>query len=189
VYVLNIPKLVDARVADQSGLPTSTSIWPNTTIQMNLSYEVLQTNAATQEHINLVRVFLRVIAVELLKRGETHDLSKMSPEEVDAFTEYTPKLKTCIYGSNEYKRYLAEIAPALEHHYKCSRHHPEHFDSGIRGMNLVDILELFCDWTASTKRHADGDINRSIEINQKRFNMSDDLVAIFKNTIELLERP
>ncbi len=158
------------------------------THHMPESYEVLQTNAITQEHINLVRVFLRVIAVELLKRGETHDLSKMSPEEVDAFTEYTPKLKTCTYGSDEYKRYLAEIAPALEHHYASNKHHPEHYASGIRGMNLVDVVEMLVDWTASTKRHADGDIHRSIEINQKRFNMSDDLVAVFKNTIELLEK-
>jgi hypothetical protein len=152
------------------------------------SYEILKTNAATQEHINLVRVFLRIVAVELLKRGETHDLSKMSPEEVGAFAEYSPKLKTCTYGSDEYKRYLAEITPALTFHYARNRHHPEHFDSGIRGMNLVDLVEMLVDWTASTKRHADGDINRSIEINQERFNMSDDLVAIFKNTIELLNK-
>ena len=153
------------------------------------SYEVLQTNAATQEHINLVRVFLRVIAVELLKRGETHDLSKMSPEEVEAFTEYSPKLKTCTYGSEEYKGYLRGLGPALDHHYEVNRHHPEHFVKGIQGMNLVDIVEMLVDWMASTKRHNDGDIRRSIELNQNRFDMSNDLVDILKNTVELLEDP
>lgn len=149
-------------------------------------YEVLKTNAATQEHINLVRVFLRIVAVELLKRGETHDLSKMSSEEVEAFTEYTPKLKTCTYGSDEYKRYLAEIAPALKHHYAHNRHHPEHYPDGIRGMNLVDLVEMFVDWLASTRRHADGDIRHSIEINRTRFGMSEDLVRVFQNTVSFM---
>lgn len=146
------------------------------------TYEVLKTNAATQEHINLVRLFLRIVAVELLKRGETHDLSKMSPEEVHAFTEYTPKLKTCTYGSAEYKSYLVELGPALEHHYKANRHHPEHFNEGVKGMNLIDLVEMFVDWLASTRRHADGDILRSIEVNQQRFGFNEDLVSIFRNT-------
>jgi hypothetical protein len=50
-------------------------------------------------------------------------------------------------------------------------------------MNLFDILEMLIDWCAACKRHADGDINKSIEINTKRFNLSPQLVNIFKNTI------
>lgn len=104
------------------------------------TFEQLVTNAATQEHINLVRVLLRIAATELLKRGEVHDLSKFSPEEVEVFTEYTSKLKGTTYGSDEYKQFLAEMKPALDHHYKYSRHHPEHFSDGISGMNLIDLL-------------------------------------------------
>jgi hypothetical protein len=146
------------------------------------SYEELETSAQTQAHINLVRKLLRAAAVELLLRGEVHDLSKFEPEEVKAFTEFTPKLKGATYGSDEYKGFLAAMAPALRHHYANNRHHPEHFENGIEGMNLLDVLEMFIDWLASTKRHADGDINRSIEINEKRFSMSPQLVAIFRNT-------
>jgi hypothetical protein len=40
------------------------------------------------------------------------------------------------------------------------------------------------DWKAATLRHADGDILKSIEINQKRFGYSDDLKEIFKNTVK-----
>jgi hypothetical protein len=50
-------------------------------------------------------------------------------------------------------------------------------------MNLMDIVEMFCDWKASVKRTKDGDINKSIEINSERFKMSPQLVNIFKNTI------
>ena len=52
-------------------------------------------------------------------------------------------------------------------------------------MNLVDLIEMICDWTAATLRHDTGDIVKSIEINQKRFNYSDELKEIFLNTVEL----
>lgn len=152
------------------------------------TYEQLATNAATQEHINLVRVLLRIAATELLKRGEIHDLSKFSPEEVEVFTEYTSKLKGTTYGSDDYKRFLSEMKPALDHHYANNRHHPEHFENGIEGMNLIDLIEMFIDWLASTKRHADGSIMRSIELNETRFKMSPQLVSIFKNTVDLTSK-
>lgn len=55
--------------------------------------------------------------------------------------------------------------------------------SSINNMNLFDLIEMFVDWTASSQRHADGDINKSIEINTTRFALSPQLVEIFKNTI------
>lgn len=146
------------------------------------TYEELETNAATQAHINLVRSFLRRAATDLLQRGEVHDLSKFSPEEVKTFTEFTPKLKGSTYGSDEYKAFLTEMKPALENHYANNRHHPEHFVNGMAGMNLIDLVECFFDWLASTKRHADGDIQRSITINAVRFDMPEMLSSIFRNT-------
>jgi hypothetical protein len=54
-------------------------------------------------------------------------------------------------------------------------------------MNLIDLVEMFCDWEASILKNKDGDIYRSIDINKTRFNMSDDLMSIFKNTADLLK--
>jgi hypothetical protein len=146
------------------------------------SYEELETTAQTWRHIDLVRKFLRVAAVELLKRGETHDRSKFDRAEVDVFTEFTPKLKGVTYGSDEYKRFLVQMKPALDHHYAHNAHHPEFRHDGVNGMNLFDVVEMFVDWLASTRRHADGDIYRSITVNQARFQISDQLAAIFRNT-------
>lgn len=56
--------------------------------------------------------------------------------------------------------------------------------SSINNMNLFDVLEMLLDWYAATKRHNDGDIWKSIEINKDRFGISDQLVEIFKNTIQ-----
>ena len=147
-----------------------------------LSPEALEVNAQTQKHIDAVRKLLRMAAVELLVRGEIHDQSKFSPEEIHTFVEFTPKLKGSTYGSEEYKGFLREMKPALDHHYSHNRHHPEFFENGIMGMNLIDVLEMYVDWLASSMRHADGDVNRSIEINKTRFEMGDILTQIFRNT-------
>jgi hypothetical protein len=154
------------------------------------TYEELETNAATQQHINIVRILLRKFGTEIIARGEVHDLSKFSPEEVKVFTEFTPKLKATTYLSEEYKGFLRDMKPALDHHYASNRHHPEHFgEAGISGMNLVDLIEMFVDWSASSRRHADGDIKRSIELNKTRFAMSEQLVSIFENTVRDFPEP
>ena len=74
------------------------------------------------------------------------------------------------------------MKPALEHHYAKNRHHPEHHKNGINDMNLIDLIEMFCDWKASSERQNDGNILKSIEINGKRFHMSPQLIEIFENT-------
>jgi hypothetical protein len=60
-------------------------------------------------------------------------------------------------------------------------------DKGLHGMSLLDILEMLCDWKAATLRHHDGDIRRSIEINQGRFGYSDELKQILLNTLPTIE--
>lgn len=145
------------------------------------------TNAETWEHINLVMKLLAGMQIEIAKRMFTHDRSKLLPPEVSAFAEYTPKLATSTYGSEEYRQFLKEMKPALNHHYSKNRHHPEFFENGVEDMNIIDLLEMICDWRAASARHNDGDIYRSIEINTPRFNLSPQLVAILKNSVPLME--
>lgn len=153
--------------------------------------EILEANTKTQEHINLVRRLLRIAATELLIRGEIHDQSKFSAAEVEMYAKYTPKLRGMTYGSDEYMQCLKEMKEdgGLLHHYANNRHHPEWHPEGINGMNLIDVLEMFIDWLASSKRHEDGSILRSIELNQGRFNMSPQLAAMFRNTVAVFEAP
>jgi hypothetical protein len=51
-------------------------------------------------------------------------------------------------------------------------------------MTLVDLCEMIADWKAASMRHNNGDILKSIEINQPRFNYSDELKQILINTVE-----
>ena len=141
----------------------------------------------TMRHIETVRNFLDCCVKALIVRGVEHDQSKLQPPEAEVFETYTPKLRDSVYGSDEYKALLSEMRPAIEHHNSLNRHHPEYFKGGIAEMNLIDVLEMLCDWKASTLRHATGDIYKSLEINQKRFGYSDELKKLMLNTVEWLD--
>ena len=141
----------------------------------------------TQKHIKRVGKYLKACRVELVKRGMRHDYDKIhNKTEKALFDEYTPKLKWCTYGSDEYKTFLKGLKVGLEKHYANNRHHPEHFANGIKDMNLIDLLEMICDWKAASERHNDGDIYRSLEVNQGRFGYSEELKGILKNTVDFL---
>lgn len=141
----------------------------------------------TQKHIEQVRQYLYKAVNDLADRAWRHDASKLVSPEVEVFDEFTPKLAGSTYGSDEYKGFLAGMKVGLDHHYAANDHHPEHFAGGIGDMNLVQLMEMLADWLAATKRHADGDIRRSIEQNQARFGYSDELKRLLLNTLPLLE--
>lgn len=146
---------------------------------------------ATHEHIQQVQHFVGRAVRNLLNRQEVHDRSKLQSPEAEVFEEFTPKLAASTYGSPEYEEFRRAMKPALDHHYARNPHHPEHHLAGVKGMSLLDLLEMICDWKAATLRHNDGNILFSIENNQKRFGYSDELKQIFLNTIRELdmERP
>ena len=89
----------------------------------------------TYKHIQTVQGIMRRAVADLLNRMEAHDQSKLKSPEVEIFDEMTPKLAASTYGSEEYKGFLAQMKPALDHHYAYNSHHPEHSDDGVRGMS------------------------------------------------------
>lgn len=152
----------------------------------NLTLEEKAHSYETMRHIEQVRKNLNFMIKELLARGEEHDQSKMESPEVEAFTN-APSIKNITYNSPEYNEIKKNLGPALEHHYAKNSHHPEHHKNGIRDMNLIDILEMLCDWKASTARNAAGNLLKSIEINGYKYHMSQDLICILENTAKLLD--
>jgi hypothetical protein len=148
---------------------------------------VAECQVETQKHIETVRKYIRFMIDKLDMRGVKHDASKLESPEVEVFAEYTPKLNNTTFGSEEYYQNLVQMKSALDHHYASNRHHPEHFVNGINDMTLIDILEMFCDWKASTLRHNDGNLLRSIETNAERFNMEGQLKQILINTARMID--
>lgn len=154
-----------------------------------LTLEEQATNFETVKHIQLVQSLLNRVVKALLDRGEKHDQSKLVHPEVGPFTELTKRLAGLTFGTPEYEANRKDpiLKPALDHHYAHNRHHPQHFKNGIEDMNLIDVIEMLCDWKASSTRHNDGNLRKSIEYNANFFGISPQLVKIMENTVELLD--
>lgn len=97
----------------------------------------------------------------------------MSGLDIDLFARNLDNLKAAEGVSQSFIRHLERLLANME--------------SPINGMNLVDLVEMFADWKAATMRHHDGNLLKSIEVNAKRFAMSPQLEAIFRNTAELFD--
>lgn len=90
----------------------------------------------TMQHKNTVYCIISTVIKKLVERQFDHDNSKLESPELEIFAEYGPKLKDTTYGSNKYDTYLQEMKIALQHHYANNRHHPEHFQEGVKNMTL-----------------------------------------------------
>jgi hypothetical protein len=137
----------------------------------------------TKAHIARVGELIGHFARNLESRAEFHDATKLVDPEKEVFDRVTPQLKALTYGSDEYKASLASLGEALRHHYANNRHHPEHHRTGVNDMNLLDVVEMLCDWKAATERHADGSIAKSLDINPVRFDICYQLARILRNTV------
>jgi len=124
---------------------------------------------ATAVHKAWVAWYLFKTCLALAKRAVLHDLSKYGPSERDLLALSLPLLKSLKYGSEEYKKSVEDLGPALEHHYKHNAHHPEHYQASIYGMSPLDLVEMSCDWRAAVRRHRSGDMAESLRHNAKRF--------------------
>lgn len=148
----------------------------------------------TSTHKAWVLWYCLKFSAKLLKRAILHDLSKYSDVETEGFVRIIHRLRGSMYGSTAYKEMLASddaVREGTAHHYAVNRHHPEHFiesperHANLRRMNLLDIVEMFCDWRSAVKRHRSGDIKRSIEINKNRYEMSSELEGILNRSTDL----
>lgn len=138
---------------------------------------------SVQEHQARVENWLDLFMHHLRMRADVHDASKLFEPEKSIFDRYTWRLQHTAFGSPEYQEQLAGMQDGLKHHYASNRHHPEHFADGIAGMNLIDLVEMFCDWKAAADRQGKPvDIARLIA----RFNIEPQLAAILYATVEAL---
>lgn len=76
-----------------------------------------------------------------------------------------------------------ENLKTLNRHYLNNRHHPEYFEKGIRGMNILDITEMFCDWFAICNMQEE-DIFKTIELKEQEYKMGTTLTKVLKNTAD-----
>jgi hypothetical protein len=135
---------------------------------------------STAEHRARVHELMYEFANQLIERASKHDFSKTRSPELEGFADLLEVLEKHPYGSPEYQESLK--SGVIEHHYSANRHHPEHHKDGINGMDLLDFVEMWFDWRAACERRPDGDIKKSVEINEARFGPCS-AYRILENTI------
>lgn len=135
------------------------------------------TKQEIQAHIEKVRLNLAAFCEELQKRAAVHDESKLSGDELPIYeaVDATPREP---FGTPAYYERLKRLKPALDHHYAENDHHPEHYENSVAGMNLAALVEMFCDWRASSQ-----DMEKSVNHCCDRFNIPPMLRQIFLNSI------
>lgn len=134
----------------------------------------------TYVHMDIVASYIGVMCRQLFQRAMDHDRSKLEEPEKSAFDRETPLLKELTFGSDEYKASLERLKEALTHHYKHNSHHPEHYENGVAGMDIIDVVEMLCDWKAASQRNKGGTLN--LQACFERFNIESQLQSIFTNT-------
>jgi len=125
------------------------------------------------DHKRRVSTYLQNVANALVGRAVVHDNSKFSAEEYEPYEQAFPGLQKYAYGTDEFKAELRKIKPAI---------HPEYFKSGIEGMNLIQLVEMTCDWIAASERSGT-DIHKGLLMNKERFNIDDQLFGVIERTV------
>lgn len=148
-----------------------------------MNEELFIHDSETLKHVNEVRKNIWKFIEELDSRAKVHDASKFEEPERSIYAANTHKLAKTEYGTPAYEALLVEVQGATDHHYSKNTHHPQHWPKGINDMDLMDLVEMLADWIAATQRNKCGNIHKSIDFNEKRFEMSEQLAGIFRNTV------
>lgn len=135
------------------------------------------------DHKQRVASYMQIVANDLFKRAAVHDNSKFSPEEYGPYDEAFPHLQKYAYGTEELRAELRKIKPAIAHHFQANDHHPEHFETGILGMDLIQLVEMVCDWLAASER-SQTDMSKGLQINKERFHLDEQLSAAIYHTVK-----
>ena len=128
-----------------------------------------------------VHIRLGQFSQELFFRGNVHDESKLTEPEKSCYDQWKPILEVTPFGTPEYDAAVKQMGEGLAAHFRNNSHHPEHYTNGIDGMNLFDLVEMYCDWMAVSGRKG---VPLALDYLSKKFNLSPQLKQIIANTVQ-----
>lgn len=147
--------------------------------------EEAKTSRTICQHVTLVQDNLHRVIDKLVKRARVHDLSKLNDDEFSGFVQINKVAREHPYGSDEYKASLKEV-DAVELHYSRNDHHPEFFDGGVNDMNLLQLIEMVCDWKAASETYGQTSFSESLRIQKDRFKIDDKQFYIIQLIAEVI---
>lgn len=160
-----------------------------------LNIKELYYEADTRKHQQWVAERMIAVAKKLLDRAVIHDASKFSDIEKNAYIEPVWELNTreVPYGSEEYKALTKQMGAGWEHHKANNSHHPENVEITLpefahdpfSGMDLLDLIEMLCDWCAAARRRGNSPW-LPLDNFEKEKGLSHQLRCILQNTLGVL---
>ena len=141
--------------------------------------KILAVDHRPATHKRRVEDVLDAFVEQLQERAEKHDWSKEVSPLRERFDALHKNLEGIKYASPEYFEIVKSAG--VQEHKTMERHHPEFHQTGVLGMNLIDLLEMFADWKAC------GMSNETLEKNCERFEIPEPLRQILRNTFNMEE--
>ena len=131
-------------------------------------------------HIRGVQTWMRHVIMLWTNRMVTHDQSKYSSPELPLIHQKA-RLDSIPLNTPDYYDALSQIKSAVQAHYECNTHHPEHYANGVLDMSLLDLMEMICDWRVAAEMNGT-DLTVSFEKCVERFCISQELRTVLMNT-------
>lgn len=139
-----------------------------------------------QHHRVLVQANLLRIADALRARAALHDISKYSLDEFQAVVQIKKVAREFPYGSAEYNQAISDNSVGLSKHFERNSHHPEFHSDGVQGMQLIDLIEMVCDWKAANTLRDDVQWSNVTAMHIERFKLSKDYVWLIDMIVDML---
>ncbi len=152
-----------------------------------MNCEEIQVVQSIYEHQQKVGAVMLKVINELIHRALTHDASKFTTQQLrDNLVTLPDKWKIQEaghgYHSPEQGEHRKRFAQEIHRHRSAHPHHPEHFGNDVNKMNLIDLMEMLCDWYVASP-----DIDQSIHENSRDYKIDPHISQILKNTARKLK--
>ena len=152
-----------------------------------MTEQEIQVVQTIYEHQQKVGAVMQKVISELMDRALKHDDSKFTTQQLRDNLVTLPdkwgiQAEGHGYHSPEQEEHRKRFAPEIHRHRSAHPHHPEHFGNDVNKMNLIDLMEMLCDWYASAP-----DIDQSIDENSCDYKIDPHITQILKNTARKLK--
>lgn len=126
---------------------------------------------------------LSLLINELKKRADEHDISKLKEPEYSGWVKMD-KEPRYEYGSKEYFEKIKKYKWLFDLHYRKNRHHPEYWQGFFQDMDLIDLLEMICDWISYRDDLTYQEATEVIEKQCTRFGFPQLMRELILNTVK-----
>lgn len=145
--------------------------------------------ATLVSHVRFLRAGLLKVRQELETRSVVHDLSKLSMDEFDGFSEINATAREHPHGSAKYKASMVAAKKpggCIDRHFSRNSHHPE-FHEFADIMGWLDIVEMVCDWNAAAQSYGTNTLREALPRFREQHGFSREQWWLIEQVIDFLD--